>query len=162
MDLQTKRSSVAPKLVLEPVRESSRIDSFPLAAGRYMIGASPECDIVIAVGGVAPQHCLLIVGANKTVVKAISPLTWINDGPLTEAVLKHGERLILGPVELRTRRPEVSEWIERQEENPTSPTAPASYQPPQIEELESEMPHTSRRKPKAGHPSFPAEMQSRS
>ena len=135
MDLQTKRSSVAPKLVLEPVRESSRIDSFPLAAGRYMIGASPECDIVISVGGVAPQHCLLIVGANKTVVKAISPLTWINDGPLTEAVLKHGERLILGPVELRTRRPEVSEWIERQEENPTSPTAPASYQPPQIEEL---------------------------
>ena len=75
MDRQTKRTSTAPKLVLEPVRESSRLDSHPLAAGRYLIGSSPECDIVIAMGGVAAQHCLMIVGANKTIVKAISPLT---------------------------------------------------------------------------------------
>ncbi len=135
MDRQTKRTSTAPKLVLEPVRESSRLDSHPLAAGRYLIGSSPECDIVIALGGVAAQHCLMIVGANKTIVKAISPLTWINDGPLTEAVLKHGERLILGPVELRTRRPEVTEWIELREPEPAPPTAPISYEPPQIEEL---------------------------
>ncbi len=135
MDRQTKRTSTAPKLVLEPVRESSRLDSHPLAAGRYLIGSSPECDIVIAMGGVAAQHCLMIVGANKTIVKAISPLTWINDGPLTEAVLKHGERLILGPVELRTRRPEVTEWIELRESEPARPAAAISYEPPQIEEL---------------------------
>lgn len=135
MDRQTKRTSTAPKLVLEPVRESSRLESHPLAAGRYLIGSSPECDIVITMGGVAPQHCLMIVGANKTIVKAISQLTWINDGPLTEAVLKHGERLILGPVELRTRRPEVSEWIERREPEPAPAPAAVSYEPPQIEEL---------------------------
>ncbi len=135
MDRQTKRTSTAPKLVLEPVRESSRLDSHPLATGRYLIGSSPECDIVLAIGGVAPQHCLLIVGVNKTIVKAISPLTWINDGPLTEAVLKHGERLILGPVELRTRRPEVTEWIELREPEPARPTPAVSYEPPRIEEL---------------------------
>ena len=135
MDRQTKRSSTAPKLVLEPVRGNSRLDSYPLATGRYLIGSAHECDIVIALGGVAPQHCLMIVGTNKTVVKAISPLTWINDGPLTEAVLKHGERLILGPVELRTRLPEVSEWIELHEGKSAPPAVPASYEPPQIEEL---------------------------
>ena len=135
MDRQTQRPSTAPKLVLEPVRESSRLESFPLAAGRYLLGSAPDCDIVIDVGGVAPQHCLMIVGANKTIVKAISPLTWINDGPLTEAVLKLGERLILGPVELRTRRPEVSEWTELRDAEHSPPPAPVSYQPPQIEEL---------------------------
>ena len=135
IDRQTPRASTAPKLVLEPVRASSQLESYPLAIGRYLLGSSPDCDIVIAVGGVAAQHCLMIVGANKTIVKAISPLTWINDGPLTEAVLKLGERLILGPVELRTRRPEVSEWVELREEIPTPPAAPVAYQPPQIEEL---------------------------
>ncbi len=138
IDRHPPRASTAPKLVLEPVRASSQWESHPLAVGRYLIGAALDCDIVIAVGGVAPQHCLMIVGANKTIVKAISPLTWINDGPLTEAVLKLGERLILGPVELRTRRPEVSEWIELREEFPTAPTpppAPVAYQPPEIEQL---------------------------
>ncbi len=135
MDRQTQRPSTAPKLVLEPVRESSRLESFPLAPGRYLLGSGPDCDIVIDVGGVAPQHCLMIVGANKTIVKAISPLTWINDGPLSEAVLKLGERLILGPVELRTRRPEVSEWTDLRDEEPSPPPPPVSYQPPQIEEL---------------------------
>ena len=135
MDRQITCSSTAPKLVLEPVRQNSRLESYPLATGRYLIGSSPECDIVIPIGGVAPQHCLMIVGVNKTVVKAISPLTWINDGPLSEAVLKHGERLILGPVELRTRLPEVSEWVELHAEESALPTAPASYEPPQIEEL---------------------------
>ena len=135
LDRHTRVSLTAPKLVLEPVRASSQLDSYPLAPGRYLLGAAPDCDIVIAVGGVAPQHCLMIVGANKTIVKAISPLTWINDGPLTEAVLKLGERLILGPVELRTRRPEVSEWIELREEAPAPPPAAVAYQPPQIEEL---------------------------
>ncbi len=135
MDRQAKRSSTAPKLVLEPVRQNSSLDSFPLASGRYLIGSAPDCDLVIAVSGVAPQHCLMIVGVNKTIVKAISPLTWINDGPLTEAVLKHGERLILGPVELRTRCPEVSEWVEIRDEDPVNLPAPVTYQPPQIEEL---------------------------
>ena len=143
MELSTKRSTSTPKLVLEPVRSSMRVDSHPLALGRYLIGSAADCDITITVAGVAPQHCLMIVGANKTVVKAISPLTWINDGPLTEAVLKHGERLILGPVELRTRLPEVSEWVSQGDDSdaktkapaPSIPSVTSQYEPPQIEEL---------------------------
>ena len=143
MELSTKRSTSTPKLVLEPVRQSPRIESRPLAVGRYLIGSAADADITISVPGVAPQHCLMIVGVNKTVVKAISPLTWINDGPLTEAVLKHGERLILGPVELRTRLPEVSEWVGLGNEEDAEPKSPAplhsgaesQYEPPQIEEL---------------------------
>lgn len=143
MELSSKRSATAPKLVLEPVRQSPRMESRPLSVGRYLIGSASEADITINVPGVAPQHCLMIVGANKTVVKAISPLTWINDGPLTEAVLKHGERLILGPVELRTRLPEVSEWVSQGNDEelelkspaPLSTKAESQYEPPQIEEL---------------------------
>lgn len=143
MEHATKRTTSAPKLVLEPVRQSPRIDSRPMSVGRYLIGSASDCDITISVAGVAPQHCLMIVGANKTIVKAISPLTWINDGPLTEAVLKHGERLILGPVELRTRLPEVSEWVSQGEDDGVKSKSPAppsadvvsQYEPPQIEEL---------------------------
>lgn len=125
-----------PKLVLEPVRTNSSIRSFPLAPGRYLIGSADDCDLVVPVGGVAPQHCLIVVGTNRTIVKALSPLTWIDDGPLTESVLQLGQKLIIGPVELRTRRPAVSEWLEDAEE-PASPAVvePPAYQPPQIEEL---------------------------
>ena len=125
-----------PKLVLEPVRANSSIRSFPLAPGRYLIGSADDCDLVVPVGGVAPQHCLIVVGTNRTIVKSLSPLTWIDDGPLTESVLQLRQKLIIGPVELRTRRPDVSEWLEDSEE-PSSPAVaePATYQPPQIEEL---------------------------
>lgn len=130
--------STAPKLVLEPVRSHDRVGTYPLATGRFLIGAGVDCDIVIAIPGVAEQHCLMIIGANRTIVKALSPLTWINDGPLTEAVLRHGERLILGPVELRTRRPEVSEWIETPDAIPTAvtcPSTPVALEQSHIDEL---------------------------
>lgn len=132
--LNRSTPSAPPKLVLEPVRASSRFRSFPLAPGRYLIGSGEDCDLIIPVSGVASQHCLMIVGTNRTIVKSLSPLTWIDDGPLTESVLQHGQRLILGPVELRTRRPDLSEWLETPEDRvPRETTAP--YQPPQIEEL---------------------------
>lgn len=124
-----------PKLVLEPVRANSSIRSFPLAPGRYLIGSADDCDLVIPVGGVAPQHCLIVVGTNRTIVKALSPLTWVDDGPLSESVLQLGQKLIIGPVELRTRRPDVSEWLEESEPAARAIPEPVAYAPPQIEEL---------------------------
>ena len=126
-----------PKLVLEPVRASSRFHSFPLAPGRYLIGSGDDCDLIIPVAGVAPQHCLIVVGTNRTIVKALSPLTWIDDGPLSESVLQHGQKLILGPIELRTRRPDVSEWLEVPANLGSESEAPsaAPYEPPRIDEL---------------------------
>lgn len=124
-----------PKLVLEPVRANSSIRSFPLAPGRYLIGSADDCDLIIPVGGVAPQHCLIVVGTNRTIVKALSPLTWVDDGPLSEWVLQLGQKLIIGPVELRTRRPDVSEWLEVSEPAARSIPEPVAYAPPQIEVL---------------------------
>ncbi|RLS52686.1 MAG: hypothetical protein DWH91_16135 [Planctomycetota bacterium] len=138
------RKTTAPKLVLEAVRSSFDLPVYPLALGRHMVGSSSECDIVIPVEGVAEQHCMIIVGTSRTIVKALSPLTWINDGPITEAVLPITSRLILGPVEMHLRRPEVSEWLEATEHRAADPkpTAPPAvsppvkqYQPPRINEL---------------------------
>lgn len=134
MDYKTT-STAAPKLVLEAIRTSFDLPSFPLAPGRYTVGSSPDCDVVLPVAGVAEQHCLIIVGASRTIVKALSPLTWINDGPVTEAVLSMTARLILGPVELRTRRPEVSEWLGATEAKFPVESAKPHYQPPRINEL---------------------------
>jgi hypothetical protein len=121
--------------VLEPVRANSSIRSFPLAPGRYLIGSADDCDLIIPVGGVAPQHCLIVVGTNRTIVKALSPLTWVDDGPLSESVLQLGQKLIIGPVELRTRRPDVSEWLEDSEPAARAIPEPVTYAPPQIEVL---------------------------
>lgn len=136
MNLPESSVAAPPKLVLEPVRANSEFRPFPLAPGRYLIGSGSDCDLVIPVGGVAAQHCLMIVGTNRTIVKALSPLTWIEDGPLQESVLQLGQRLILGPIELRTRRPELSEWLETPKAPETAgESTVAPYQPPQIEEL---------------------------
>jgi hypothetical protein len=43
------------------------------------------------------------------VVKGLSPLTWINDGPVREGTLNAGDRLIVGPVEFQVREPFPSE-----------------------------------------------------
>ncbi|WP_437191276.1 hypothetical protein [Planctomicrobium sp. SH527] len=72
-----------------------------LGPGRYTIGSGEQCHIVLPETGVASRHCTLVVGEFQNIVKAWSPLTWINDGVLTEGSLRIGDRLIVGPVEFR-------------------------------------------------------------
>lgn len=89
-------------------RRGSGPASLALGPGRHTIGSDPACDVPVDAAGVQPQHCLLIVSPHRTIAKALSPLTWINDGPFTEAALRAGDRLIVGPVEftVRTRQDE--------------------------------------------------------
>lgn len=84
-----------------PTRESLELSTIVLPVGTYSIGSSGECNIVLPSPGVAERHCTIIVGPRRTVVKAWSPLTWINDGAVVEGALRIGDRLILGPVEFR-------------------------------------------------------------
>jgi len=86
---------------LRPVRASASVSAAELSAGRSTIGSQADCDLVLSEKGVAARHCTLIVGEHQVVLKAWSPLTWINEGVVSEAVLKNGDRLILGPVELK-------------------------------------------------------------
>ncbi|WP_437225628.1 FHA domain-containing protein [Planctomicrobium sp. SH661] len=72
-----------------------------LSPGTYLLGSGSDCNVVLPVDGVAPRHCTIIVGSQRTVVKAWSPRTWVNEGAINEGTLKVGDRLILGPVELQ-------------------------------------------------------------
>ena len=50
--------------------------------------------------GVRGLHCLILRGAERTIVRRWSPDTRINDRPFTDAVLLPGDRLALGGIEL--------------------------------------------------------------
>ncbi len=102
-------TTLAPVLVLEPLLATLNLPPVPLAPGRYALGSDEHSDIPVLVSGVLPAHCLIVVGQRKTVVKGLSPLTWINDGPVREGTLHAGDHLIVGPVEFRVREPFPSE-----------------------------------------------------
>ncbi|WP_437205878.1 FHA domain-containing protein [Planctomicrobium sp. SH664] len=99
-------SSPSPDLAcvglrLVPLRKSLKIDPIVLQPGRYTLGSGPQADIQIPSSGVASRHCTLFVKPQHCFIKSWSPLTWLNDGSVTEATIRHGDRLILGPVEFK-------------------------------------------------------------
>ncbi len=114
-------SSLLPGIQLIPVRRHSGRLPITLGPGRYTIGSGDSCHIVLTESGVASRHCTLVVGEFQNVIKAWSPLTWINEGVVSEGILRVGDHLIVGPVEFR---------IAQRESEPTSPlTAPV---PPKL------------------------------
>ncbi|AMV18168.1 FHA domain-containing protein [Planctomyces sp. SH-PL14] len=104
-----------------------------LGPGRHTIGSDPACDVPVDAAGVQPQHCLLIVSPHRTIAKALSPLTWINDGPFTEAALRPGDRLIVGPVEFTVRKCQDEGKADRVDAA-ARPEAPSRRDLPQTEE----------------------------
>lgn len=86
---------------LSAVHRGTPFEPVTLSPGRYTLGADPQCDLRLNVEGIAPRHCLLMIGADRTIIKAWAPQTWVNDGIITEGLLRPGDRLVVGPVELR-------------------------------------------------------------
>jgi peptidoglycan hydrolase CwlO-like protein len=74
-------------------------DPWDLTTGRSVIGRGPGCTLHLNEDGIADQHCLLLAGPRRLVVKALSPFTWLNDGTFREAVCTPGDRLTIGPIE---------------------------------------------------------------
>ena len=124
-------------VVLQPVAESLKLPPRRLAPGEHVIGSGPDCDVVVAASGVAERHCRIIVGDNRTRVRAESPLTWINDGVVRDGRLRTGDRLIVGPVEFRIREPFPSELLHRNV--PASVSAVASQAGDDVETLIEEV-----------------------
>ncbi len=86
-------------LVLRPLRGPSESPLIPLSSGRHVIGSGPDADVRLEIPGVEPQHAVLLVGPSRSVLKAFSRFTWVNDGVVRECVLKPGDRLCIGPLE---------------------------------------------------------------
>jgi Chromosome segregation ATPases len=117
--LQATAGRVAGLRITSP-RTQFDWDWKDILPGSATIGSSPDCDIYLPVPGVAPRHCVLIVGTQRTLLQALSPRTWINDGVATESHLKPGDRLIVGPVELHISAIPAREPV-RPQAQPISP-----------------------------------------
>ncbi|WP_437186001.1 FHA domain-containing protein [Planctomicrobium sp. SH668] len=84
---------------LTPVHQGREVDSIDLIPGQYTFGSAEDCQVVVPIDGIAPRHCTFIVGNHRSIIKALSNRTWVNDGLAVEAALRHGDRLVIGPIE---------------------------------------------------------------
>lgn len=83
-------------LVLEPVRHA-RWPRCLLVPGRHRIGSGAENPLRIDVAGVAIDHAIIVVGADRVILKAWDRRTWVNEGPVQECELRLGDRVTIGP-----------------------------------------------------------------
>ena len=75
-----------------------------LSEAKIIVGRSPECHIRLASAEISKQHCLLRSGPQGISVTDLGSRngTFVNDQPITqETPLKPGDRLRIGPMELR-------------------------------------------------------------
>jgi predicted component of type VI protein secretion system len=74
---------------------------FGVGANKLVIGRRPEADIRIPVGEVSRDHCEIKVQGDKVLVRDLdsSNGTFVNDQRVSEATLKPGDHMRIGPVE---------------------------------------------------------------
>jgi hypothetical protein len=71
-----------------------------LSASKCSIGSASDDTLRLFGAGVAPAHCLILRGRDQTVVRSWGAATRLNDRPFSDAPLKIGDRLGVGPLEL--------------------------------------------------------------
>lgn len=78
---------------------------FELTTGRHRIGSSEDCDIVLAGRHVAPRHLEIHGGAEDFSLTLLSPAApcAVNSVPVQSSVLRDGDHLHLGDVDLLFR-----------------------------------------------------------
>ncbi len=114
-------------LVLEPLQRQLAEHARILRPGmRLTIGSAPEADLRLNLQAVEPIHCVIVTDVRGVYLQQWNDRTWWNDKPLDLAPrsphrdlpeLNSGDRLAIGPIEFRLRRPEPEDWlIERNRE----------------------------------------------
>lgn len=117
-------TAFATPLVLDPPRHCG-LPTIQLGQGRHLLGTADDCTIRVMTDDVQPHHALVTVSQHRTVVKALDPRTWVNEGPVTEMALRPGDRLSLGPITFRVRAAtpdELASFLPWTEEPPTATT----------------------------------------
>ncbi|MBX3436198.1 MAG: hypothetical protein KF861_01825 [Planctomycetaceae bacterium] len=89
------------RLWLVPVLPSSELGPAVLKEGETRIGSDTTCDVCLPIDGVDAHHCTVRLDRGRAVLTAHSRMTWLNDGPVRQAVIRPGQRLAIGPVEFR-------------------------------------------------------------
>ena len=98
----------ATPLVLDSPRHCG-FGTILLSRGKHLLGTSHDCSVQLRAGDVQPRHAMIVVGEHRTVVKALDPRTWVNDGPVSEMALRPGDRLSIGPLTFRVRAADADE-----------------------------------------------------
>ena len=98
-------------LVIEPVQQHHGLQAILLLPGtQCTIGSSRACTLTIRAQAILPQHCLIVSGANSTLLKEWGDSTWLNDRPVRESMeLMENDRLAVGPIEFRIRQAHAEE-----------------------------------------------------
>ena len=71
-----------------------------LRSPKITIGSSPNCTFRLRGPGIAPLHCLILRGHDRTIVRRWAPDTRLNDDAFEDATLNPGDRLTIGPIGL--------------------------------------------------------------
>ncbi len=87
-----------PLLCLQPVRQRPGGSDSRIPPGMMTIGSSSDCSLSLNVPGIADQHVEIITDDRHSVLLAHDPRTWLNDGPVKQAILQPGDRIAIGPV----------------------------------------------------------------
>ena len=110
-------------LVLEPAHRRGDLSPIVLATPRTTIGSSSDCEVRLALGGIEPRHCTVLVADGRTTLESHAQRTWLNNAPVRRAVLRAGDRLAIGPWEFRVRQATTEELLHH------LPTRPAIAKP---------------------------------
>ena len=116
------------KVVLVTFTRKGAPKEFIIGDRSQIIGRSPETDIRIPVSDVSRSHCEISTTGKKVMVRDLgsSNGTYVNDHKVSEAVLKPGDRIRVGPVQFTVQIDGVPAKI-----SPPQAPVPAVKAPPE-------------------------------
>jgi hypothetical protein len=96
-------------LVLDPVGDVPGIQPILLDGRRQFIGTDAACAIQLPESSVRSRHAVILRGRRHNIIKAFDHRTWLNGLPVTESMLRDGDRLQAGPFDFRVREATAGE-----------------------------------------------------
>ncbi len=136
-DISPLRSSEAPSLGEGMLLSIQAPDHPPqqvhLRSPRCSIGAARDCTLRLVAEGVQPIHCVIERWQTQARVQRLAPQTWLNGQDFHSALLRPGDRLQVGPIEIQLLAlgPEPKQA-------PSPEVDPPMASHPQLEETASE------------------------
>jgi hypothetical protein len=120
----------------------------------YVIGSSEDADVVLKNSSVDPLHCGVILERGSVLIWDLGAQSGIklNSNPVTQDILKVGDKMTLGTLDLRVRfqlrRPNIKPKTAPMPEGATAPAAVAKVSPTGTAQLPKAVPPPSKEVPK--------------
>jgi chromosome segregation ATPase len=131
-----------PTVRLELGHGSTRVTRYDVPEAGFLIGTVPGCDVRLPGTNLPPVVALITRHRHGVVIRKLAPLfaVLVNGQPVSGALLSHGDRLTVGPVELLVH----IAALDAAEAGPPPPAAEPSG-PPELEERVRDLDERQRR-----------------